>query len=285
MSFKSGVIQVLSVIKKILIRPRITVQLSEIKSGKMLEDKKIVITGGDRGIGLAIAKSCLKEGAEILIIARDKSKLNEAKKMLGEKCHIKQFDVTEIENIPDVMREAREILGGEISCLVCNAGISLHERNILEVSIDNYERQMKINLESCYFFAKTFIDGVGNRSMTNEKSILFVSSERGKQCDDVPYGLTKAALNSLTRGLSCRYYASGIRCNAVAPGITATDMTQIDARGDLYAERLVSKRYFLPEEVAQVVIFLLSDISKCISGEVISCDAGEYISSYFKSKV
>lgn len=281
MSFKSDIIRVLSVIKKILIRPKVTIQLSEIEYGKMLKDKKVVITGGDRGIGFAIAKSCLNEGADVLIIARDISKLNEAKKELGERCYIKQFDVTKVENICDVMREAKEILGGEIECLVCNAGISLHERNILEVSVDNFECQMKTNLESCYFFAKAFIEGVENKSMTGEKSILFVSSERGKQCDDVPYGLSKAALNSLTRGLSCRYYTSGIRCNAIAPGITATDLTQIDGAGNLYAERLVSKRYFLPEEVAQVAIFLLSDIAKCISGEVISCDAGEYISSYF----
>ncbi len=159
-----------------------------------------------------------------------------------------------------------------------NAGISLHEENIKYVSREGYEKQFTTNLESSYFLAKTFIE---NQKVNSKINLLFISSERGFQCDDVPYGLTKCAINSLTRGLSRRFYKEGVRVNAIAPGITTSNMTGINNEDNLALDRVASERVFLADEVAEVALFLLSDASMCISGEVIACDAGEYISSYY----
>ena len=237
----------------------------------------IIITGGDRGLGFDMAKKCISEGAKVLILGRNIDKLKEAQEKLGDNCRSLVYDVMQTERADWLIESAEKELGAPANCLICNAGISLHEANILHVSQENYERQFRTNLEGSYFLAQSFIKNVAEKF---EGNLLFISSERGFQCDDLPYGLTKAALNSLTRGLSRRFYTKGIRVNGIAPGITSSDMTKIDASGDLYCERLASKRYFVGEEVAEVACFLLSDASKCISGEVIACDAGEYLSSY-----
>ncbi|MBR5670042.1 SDR family oxidoreductase, partial [Candidatus Saccharibacteria bacterium] len=89
-------------------------------------------------------------------------------------------------------------------------------------------------------------------------------------------GLTKRAINSLTEALSYKYYKNNIRINAIAPGVTATEMTNIDPKLDLFSDS-ISGRFFVPEEVAEVALFLLSDNSKCISGQIIHTNGGNHI--------
>lgn len=95
--------------------------------------------------------------------------------------------------------------------------------------------------------------------------------------DTIPYGLTKAALNSLTQGMASDVISHGIRINAIAPGVTVSEMTNYKREDNLYSSYQASERIYLPEEVAEVACFLLSDASKCISGEIIVCDNGKYI--------
>lgn len=257
----------------------IKAKIYQVVSGNTLKDKTILITGGGRGLGYYIAKKCIAEGAKVLIAGRNEESLIIASNKLGLNCSYMAFDVSNANDIKEFIDKAFEKMGN-IDCLINNAGISLHEENILDVSIDNFEKQIDINLKGSYFLAKEFINKrINNKD--NNSNIIFISSERGYQCDDVPYGLTKAAINSLTRGLSRRFYKSGIRVNAIAPGVTASEMTGRKSEDNLFAEEQVSGRIFLPEEVAEVASFLLSDASICISGEVIACDAGQYISTYW----
>lgn len=100
-------------------------------------------------------------------------------------------------------------------------------------------------------------------------------------CNETPYGLTKASVNSLVGGLSTAYYRHGIRVNAIAPGLTITDMTAVYAKhadGNMHASNYAG-RNFLPEEVAEVACFMVSDASKCISGQIIFTDGGDHIKS------
>ncbi len=256
---------------------QVQVNVSQINYGGILSGKKILVTGGNSGIGLAIAKKCILEGAEVLIVGRDKERLEQTEKELGSNCHSIQFDVSQIEKNEEFLQNAEEMMGAEFDALVFNAGISLHEENILQVNREDYERQFRTNLESSYFMAQAFLK---KKTPKKEAVLLFMSSERGFQCDDVPYGLTKAGINSLVRGLSRRFYRDGVRVNGIAPGITVSGMTKISPEDNLYLDRVAPGRVFLPEEVAEVACFLLSDASKCISGEIIACDAGEYLSSY-----
>lgn len=255
----------------------IRVNVVKVAKGDILNKCNILITGGGSGIGLAIAKYCAEEGANVIIIGRNEEKLRDAASNISG-CKFLSFDLNKIDQIPELLTNAERILGHNIDSLVLNAGISLHEENIKYVSREGYEKQFTTNLESSYFLAKTFIE---NQKVNSKINLLFISSERGFQCDDVPYGLTKCAINSLTRGLSRRFYKEGVRVNAIAPGITTSNMTGINNEDNLALDRVASERVFLADEVAEVALFLLSDASMCISGEVIACDAGEYISSYY----
>lgn len=255
----------------------IRVNVVKVAKGDILNKRNILITGGGSGIGLAIVKYCAEEGANVIIIGRNEEKLRDAASNISG-CKFLSFDLNKIDQIPELLTNAERILGHNIDSLVLNAGISLHEENIKYVSREGYEKQFTTNLESSYFLAKTFLE---NQKVNSKINLLFISSERGFQCDDVPYGLTKCAINSLTRGLSRRFYKEGVRVNAIAPGITTSNMTGINNEDNLALDRVASERVFLADEVAEVALFLLSDASMCISGEVIACDAGEYISSYY----
>ena len=177
--------------------------------------------------------------------------------------------------------------GGTIDILVSNAGISLHEGNFKNVTEESFDMTFNTNLKSNYFLCKTFLEMKLLEKDPNA-NLLIISSETGDQCFDIPYGLTKAALNSLTGALARRVYKYGIRVNAIAPGVTSTDMTSSYTNvkdGNMYSEGCASERIFLPEEIAEVACFLISDASNCISGEIIHCNAGNHLkTSWDKSE-
>lgn len=244
------------------------------QSTKKLLGKNILITGGGRGLGFYIAQKCILEGANVVIVGRNEDVLKTASKEL--KCRYIAFDLSNISNISKMLNEAINMLDGRIDCLVNNAGISLHEKNMMEVTLETFDRQIDVNLKAPYFLTQNFIKhciDVENRNA----SIVFVSSERGLYCDEIPYGLIKAAINSLTRGIARRHIRNGIRVNAIAPGITESDMTIADRTKNMACEYNCGGRFFLPEEVAETAAFILSDEANCINGEIIACDQGNYL--------
>lgn len=253
------------------------VHIDQIQYGGVLKYRNVLVTGGGHGIGKNIAEKCISEGADVLIVGRNEDKLVETCQTLGEHCKYLVFDLEHVEEIEEFWSYVQK-MNPAIDTLVCNAGISLHEGELKNVSCDQFERQMRINLESVYFLIQQFI--INKKSA--EINILCISSERGFQKDDLPYGLTKAAINSLVGGVAKRYYKDGVRINGIAPGITTSDLTHKCNDDMLTLERVTPGRYILGEEIAEVACFLLSNASKCISGEVIPCDAGEYLCSYIK---
>ena len=235
-----------------------------------LKGKNIVITGGGRGLGLAMAKKFISEGAKILISGRNEETLRKVSEELG--CQYIVYDVCDAEKAEDFMKSVDRMLGG-VNVLVNNAGISLHEWVIDAVTVDKFDRQINTNLRGGYFLTKYFVEILKDNNRTG--NVLFMSSERGEQTDDIPYGLTKAAINSFVKGIAPEIIKYGIRINAVAPGITASDMTGWDANGNLYYRGNPNNRIYLPEEVAEVAAFLVSDISSCVSGQIIVCNDGK----------
>lgn len=253
----------------------IKAEISTLSPNERLKDKRILITGGGRGLGFAFAKKCVDEGAKVVITSRNEDTLKKAQQELGDHCRYIQADVCDIDNFKNLITKASELVCDNINCLILNAGISLHEGNFRNVSEEQFDMQMNTNLKANYFLAKEFIGYLEHNNM--EGHLLFVSSERGMYKDTIPYGLTKAAINSLTQGLASDVISSGIRVNAIAPGVTVSDMTGYSKEDNLYAAYQAAERVYLPEEVAEVACFLLSDASKCISGEIIVCDNGRYI--------
>ena len=239
----------------------------------MLAGRHIVITGGGSGIGLAMAKKFVSQGASVLIAGRNKEKLEKAVSVIGGNAQYLVFDVAKIENDRDFVVQAESILGG-LDGLVCNAGLSLHEGDFRHVTPDKFDAQFNTNFRGAYFLAQAFLEHLEEKK--NQGDLLFISSETADHAVDIPYGLTKSAVNCLVGGLSRQLYTKGIRVNAIAPGVTATEMTRgyADVSDGNYANESNAGRIFLPEEVAEVACFLMSDASRCISGEIIHVNGG-----------
>lgn len=251
----------------------IRVNVSYTQPNHRLEGKKVVITGGGRGIGLSMAKRFISEGAEVLISGRNKETLENSSQMIG--CHYLTLDVQQVETFESFINHAWDLLGG-IDCLVNNAGVSHHEKSFEEVSISDFDIQINTNLRGSYFLAQSFVKKYVKEKKTSG-NILFVSSERGMMADDLPYGISKAAINSLVQGLAKTLITKGIRVNAIAPGVTTSGMTGVNANDNLFRESQATFRVYLPEEVAETACFLLSDESNLLNGHILVCNEGKSI--------
>ena len=258
----------------------ITVNVQTLQSNNHLKGRNILITGGGRGLGYAIASKCISQGAKVVIVGRTEDTLMKAQKKLGANCRYLVFDVGNVQKIPELFAKASIILNNEkIDSFVSNAGISLHEGDFRNVTEEDWDRQFDINLKGNYFIVSEFIKYL-EKFKDRKGNIVVITSERSKRPDDIPYGLTKVATNSLIQGIASKVAKENIRINGVGPGVTVSDMTGFHRDGNLYAEWQPTERIFLPEEVAEVVDFLLNDASNCINGEIIVCDAGRYISTW-----
>lgn len=255
----------------------VTVNIAQINYGGILEGKKILITGGSRGLGYSIAEKCLKEKALVSITGRNIETLKEAKEKLGnpKNLFIFEHDIREFEKDDELIYSARKAMGG-IDCLVNNAGISIHEIDYSNCSLEQWDAQMDTNLKGVYFLTQAFMkyyNEVGKKS----GKIINMVSERGLYGDDVPYGLAKRALISYTEGMARKLIQKGVRVNAIAPGVTATEMTGHDPNGNLFRRYALGRRVLLPEEIAEVAVFLMSDAANSISGQVIACNEGNHL--------
>lgn len=242
--------------------------------GKSLEGKRIIVTGGGRGLGFAMARKFVNEGAKVLIAGRNEEMLKKSASELG--CEWLRLDMQEFDSFDTFVKDAVQKLG-EVNCLVNNAGISLHEPTFFDVTKESFDAQLKTNLEGPFFLAQAvaaYMKGNGIKG-----NILFMSSETGDVADIRPYGLIKASINSLVRGLAHLFVKDDIRVNAVAPGVTASDMTGLSADGNLSLPYNANGRVFLPEEVAECAAFLLSDASGCVTGQILTCNSGTTINS------
>lgn len=245
-------------------------------SNQRLKEKRIVVTGGTRGLGFAMAQKFISEGASVLITGRNEELLKE--KSLQLSCAYLVLDMQRTEFFDDFISNACRVLGS-IDVLVNNAGVSLHERDYSEVTQNTFDIQINTNLKGPFFLTQKFL----NYMIENKRrgNVLFVSSETGTTVDLRPYGWTKAAVNSMVQGLAYRVKDEGIRINAICPGVTATEMTGYQGDDNLFV-RGVNKRIYLPEEMAETATFLISDIASLINGQIIVCNEGNTINARWK---
>ncbi len=274
MGFKEYVKRGLTYIRKGVPNKIIKVNIAQIEYGGILKDKKILITGGSRGLGFEIAKKCLKEQAKVTITGRNMESLQQAKHQLGDPkdLYLLEHDIKDYKKDDEAIYKARAMMGG-IDILLNNAGISVHNIDYSSCTEEMWDDQMDTNLKGTYFLTQAFLkyyNSVGKQS----GKIINMVSERGLYGDDVPYGLGKRALISYTEGLAKKLIGRGIRVNAIAPGVTATEMTGYDPEGNLFRPYCVGRRVLLAEEISEVAVFLMSDASNSISGQVIACNEG-----------
>ena len=242
-----------------------------------LAGKKIIVTGGGRGLGAAMAKNFVQEGASVLITGRSEDTLKKTSEEIG--CSYMVLDMMSPEKFDKFINDAEGKLGG-LDVLVNNAGVSLHENSFFDVIPEGFDTQIDTNFKGGYFLTQSFIKRM--IELGRAGNVLFISSETGETADFRPYGFTKAAVNSMVQGLAHLYAKNNIRFNAIAPGVTASDMTGFKADDNLYTDYNRIGRIYLPEEVAEVASFLISDISNCVSGQIIACNNAQSVNARWK---
>lgn len=246
----------------------------------MLKGKNAVITGGSRGIGKAIALEFAKNGADIAIIATRESKASD--ETLKE---LESFGITarmyycDIRDADQVESAVQEIIAdfGTIDILVNNAGIT--KDNLLpSLGIMDIDNVIDVNLKGCMFVTRSFIRNfVRHRkgSIINISSVVGLMGNKGQ----TNYAASKAGIVGFTKSVAKEYGRKNIRCNAIAPGYITTDMTA--ALSENQTEEIKSEipmgKLGSPEDVARLALFLGSEMSSYITGEVIKVDGGMYV--------
>ena len=240
-----------------------------------LKDKVILVTASTRGIGLAIVKKCAAEGARVYMAARDLERAREiAAAMDGVKCVYN--DATRPETfsamVEDVVQDA-----GRIDVLVNNFGTSNPGKDL---DFANTEPQIfldtvNLNLRSVFLASQAAVKHMAKQG----GSIINISSVGGLVPDisQVAYGTSKAAINYLTKLIAVQEAKHRIRCNAVLPGMTATEAVAkqlSDGFRNLFQRHIPLGRMGMPEEIAEAVCYFASDMSAYTTGQILTVSGG-----------
>lgn len=233
-----------------------------------LAGKNVVVTGASSGIGEAIAIKAAQEGAKVLLIGRREKKLKDIFDKNKERCIYLVSDVTKDTNL---LEKCLKALDGKIDVFVNNAGIYIqHQGSYTE---QDFDKTFALNIKAPYMLTQQYISYC--RENCIKGNILMISSNRALFGDTTPYGLSKAAMNNMVKGFARNNANAGIRVNALCPGMVATEINNVDKTGNMYSGNPKFERILMPEEIAEVAIFLMSDVSQCINGAIIPCDGGD----------
>ncbi len=246
----------------------------------MLKNKKVVITGGSRGIGKTIAKKFAMNGAALAIVATRESEeakntVEELKKM-GNEVRLYTCDIKNPEQV-EAMSEKILTDFGSIDVLVNNAGVT-RDNLLPNLSIMDIDNVIDTNLKGTVYVTRSFIRSfVRNKhgNIINMSSVVGLMGNKGQ----TNYAASKAGLVGFTKSVAREYGRKNIRCNAIAPGYIETEMTaglSEDQRKELLKE-LPLRRLGDPEDVAELALFLAGEGSSYITGEVIKVDGGMYV--------
>lgn len=239
----------------------------------LLEGKTALITGGSGGIGFAIAKAFLQQGCEVIIAGTNEEKLsNYCAKLTEGKSDYLVIDVTDVDSMHEkVCLAASKFSTGKINILVNSAGV-VTNTNFLCMTEKEYNTVMDINAKGTYFMSQA----VG-KFMIEKKikgHILNVTSSSALRPAWTPYQMSKWAVRGFTLGLADTLLPYGIVVNAIAPGPVATPMLGKYEGDSIYKEDSPSGRYAMPEEIAQLAVFMVSDMGNQIVGDTFYMTGG-----------
>lgn len=247
----------------------------------LLKNKTILVTGASRGIGAAISRLFSKHGGNVILTGRDEEKLEEVYSSLSiisndQDHRVYTLDVTDTVQVNDVFKT---LLKEKIylDCLVNNAGIMVD--STLQMIDDDlmkniYNTNVFGSMRTSQMALKSFLRKKGG-SIINMSSIIGTNGNSGQTI----YGSSKAAIIGFTKSLSKELARFNIRVNSIAPGFIDTDMTS-DMEDKFYNKNIESigfGRIGEPEDVANVALFLASDLSAYVTGQTIGVDGGMVI--------
>jgi len=244
--------------------------------------KKVLVTGGSKGIGFCVAKLVVRLGGEVVICARGQKGLDEAKAMMAvpDRCHTIACDLSTKEGVEKL---AQDCPLTSLDVLVNNSGINIRKR-AEDFTEEQVMEILSTNFLSAFRCCRAFLPHLQKASAG--AAVVNISSVAG--VTHIPsgaaYGASKAALDQLTRNLAVEWSRFGIRVNSVAPGPTETPLME-NANPEFlsqFKERIPLGRMGEPEEIANAVAFLSSSASSWITGQVLLVDGGFTATSYNK---
>ena len=246
-----------------------------------LEDKVAIVTGASRGIGEAIAAVFAREGATVVICGRKQQTLDEVAARIGGTvlpvvCHVGRADYIR-RLVETAMREY-----GRVDVLVNNAATNIAQEPALEVDEAKFDKMIEINLKSAFRSIQAIAPGMCERGRGSIVNIASIAGLR-PQLHGMLYSMTKAALIMMTQSYALELGPSGVRVNAIAPGLIQTALSEYFWKDEGKAEKVLSeqpiKHLGQPHEIAEVALLLASDRGSYITGQTIVADGGRFLRS------
>lgn len=247
-----------------------------------IEGRTALVTGSSRGIGRAVAVAMAREGANVAICARGEQELEDVAdelRQLGAATLAMPVDVTVAEQIDDMVTAVHDMFGA-VDILVNNAGAVVRAAPFVEVTDDEWDASLNINLRSCARFSRAVLGGMQDRGWGR---IVNVASVAGRQVGAPPvdtlveYGTTKAAVIALTKYMAEHVAAHNVLVNCICPGPILTPGVWGKTSDDEVARRLESVpmgRLGTVDEIADLILFLSSERCTYITGAAVPIDGG-----------
>ena len=244
---------------------------------KDLENKNIIVTGASGGIGNSIIQKFSENGANILASGTRTEKLEELQSKF-KKIKILKFDISQSDKIEKFIDDSSNELGGNIDCLVNNAGITA-DNLAIRMSLEEWKKVLDINLTSTFLLSKFAIKKMLKNKTGKIINITSVVGHTGN-LGQTNYTASKAGIIAMSKSLAIEYAKKNININCISPGFIKTAMTdKIDEKfKEIIISKIPSARLGEPEDVANAVIFLASNQSNYINGETIHVNGGMYMS-------
>ena len=241
-----------------------------------VKNKNIIVTGASGGIGNSIIKKLNDSGANLLASGTRTEKLEELKAKFNN-IKILRFDISQNDKIEEFIENASAELGGNLDCIVNNAGITM-DNLAIRMSLDEWKKVIDINLTSTFLLCKFAI-----KKMLKNKSgkIINITSVVGHtgNLGQANYTASKAGIVAMSKSLAIEYAKKNININCISPGFIKTAMTEkIDEKfKEIIISKIPSARLGEPEDIANAVLFLASNQSDYINGETLHVNGGMYM--------
>ena len=241
-----------------------------------LKNKNIIVTGATGGIGNSIIKKLYSYGANICATGTKTEKLEKLKKDY-EKVEILKFDISQMDQIENFIEDATNKLGGSLDCLINNAGLT-QDNLAIRMSLSEWQKIIDINLTSTFLMCK-----FGIKKMLKNKSgkIVNITSIVGHtgNVGQANYSASKAGIIAMSKSLAIEYSKKKINVNCISPGFIQTAMTEKidDKHREMIISKIPSGRLGDPDDVANAVLFLSSNLSEYVNGETIHVNGGMYM--------
>lgn len=262
---------------------KVYAQVSYLAPSEMLKGRTALVTGGTSGIGYEVAKAYINAGARVVITGRNEEKVKKACEVIDKEVSRKGnifgivMNNTDVKSMPSKLQDIERVLGtGHIDILVNNAGVVGGE--VKDCTEELYDTILDTNLKGTFFLSKLVASYWVDKQI--EGNILMMGSSSSLRPATSAYTLTKNALYGFTKGLAKVLAPHGITVNGLAPGPTATPMTMPNGVRDEISFPNPLGRFVMPGEIANMAVFLVSNMGRSIIGDMVFMTGGSGIVTF-----